>query len=789
MKQYEGLFNQLEEQYGIPAGVLYGLAMVESSGNPLAVSKVKGSTAKGMFQINDPTAKQWKVDPFNVEQSARGTARQLKQAYDTFGDWDKAVLAHQMGIQGVKNGKVDDAYLDRVSNFAATPFGNRTQNGGEAKPPVKGQITNLKNVQEEEVDPTKGMSPYEKFFSGVAAGMESAVQGAKQTGLAGADNAMELLQQVFPDAEWVKNARDWAKKKRETTQADIDENARLNRSLRNTGWGTAGDLTGQIALTAPLPMGGLATAAKGTAALAKGAGMGLINAATGARESDTDPLSFAGQNVVGGATGNLGLYQLGKLYNAVAGKFRKYTTDTGRQDPVKLYQSAKDKDIPVSIGDIDPTSLWHRWENFSANIPLSGRRAQLGKQAEAVAGAVREFDENARPLGMVSGKSGFDDPGQMIFDAIRKEYKDRKSHAETLYDIVNDAAKEKGVQVVQPGQTIKAIQGIEDRFGNMLSSFGDNKLNQSIEGIRAFTSQTAMEKYGPPTFNDMRMLRTLVGEKIREMENRVKAGAAGDSQLGALKGLYKAIEGDISHWATEATQNEEVFQKFIAASDYYKNKIDPYKRTPMLNEIRLLPEGAVYDYDKILSAVAGKDRPNRAELILGQAAPEGQEAAVHHLIRKATEAGLDPNMTGGMSPAAFLRTLDLGRTRDVVFNKTMDDVTDMENVLRATKRASEYTRDPPTGARITPAYVLGAMTGVPMIGALVGSGGGAAAGAGLMAGAIGASRVANKYTMSDIAKRMHLADPRKLPFDKMSYLQQTGSRSLPYLLLDLMADE
>jgi Transglycosylase SLT domain len=60
---FHPFFRRVELERGLPAGLISGMAEKESTGNALVRSKVKGSTAAGLFQINDRTARDWRLAP------------------------------------------------------------------------------------------------------------------------------------------------------------------------------------------------------------------------------------------------------------------------------------------------------------------------------------------------------------------------------------------------------------------------------------------------------------------------------------------------------------------------------------------------------------------------------------------------------------------------------------------------------------------------------------------------------------------------------------------------------
>lgn len=94
----------LEDEHGLPRGLVRAVAMTESAGDPNATSP---AGAAGLMQLMPGTAKELGVDPYDGRQSLVGGARYLGQQLRRFGgDIEKALAAYNAGPGRVAKGGV-----------------------------------------------------------------------------------------------------------------------------------------------------------------------------------------------------------------------------------------------------------------------------------------------------------------------------------------------------------------------------------------------------------------------------------------------------------------------------------------------------------------------------------------------------------------------------------------------------------------------------------------------------------------------------------------------------------
>lgn len=119
-------FANYEAQYGLPYGLMTGIHMQESHGNPNATGPMtKYGKAKGGFQLIDATAERFKVaNAYNMEQATEGAAKYLSYLYKRFdGDLTKTIAAYNTGEGNVDKNPMSLILSDRWARNKKTGIG------------------------------------------------------------------------------------------------------------------------------------------------------------------------------------------------------------------------------------------------------------------------------------------------------------------------------------------------------------------------------------------------------------------------------------------------------------------------------------------------------------------------------------------------------------------------------------------------------------------------------------------------------------------------------------------
>lgn len=141
----------LEQQHGLPAGLLQAVMKQESGGNPNAVSP---AGAQGLFQFMPQTAKAYGVNPFDPQQSAVAAARMYGDLSKQFkGDVPSMLAAYNWGSGNVSQKGLQSApketkdYINKITGQLQLADAGNVQNDAlpegfevQGEPPPEGFV-------------------------------------------------------------------------------------------------------------------------------------------------------------------------------------------------------------------------------------------------------------------------------------------------------------------------------------------------------------------------------------------------------------------------------------------------------------------------------------------------------------------------------------------------------------------------------------------------------------------------------------------------------------------------
>ena len=277
-------FSALESRYNLPAGILDRMMQTESGGNQYALSN-KG--AQGYFQFMPGTAKQYNVNPYDLNSAAQGAARYLSDLYKQTGSMEKAVAAYNWGPRnlekyGYHNAPAETrAYVRKVMGQNTAPtlvkidYNPFKETG--PKPPATPTLVKIDYNPFKETGPkppTAVEKPwYDKAMSvakAVGEGSYSTLRGGV-TGLLGAPGDLEqTLTQTVPQLWGQKPTTNgpWGTGTVFPTSDTISHGLTKLGAAPVQGYGTA-EAVGNFAGGLAMPMRGVEEAAAKAAPLAR----------------------------------------------------------------------------------------------------------------------------------------------------------------------------------------------------------------------------------------------------------------------------------------------------------------------------------------------------------------------------------------------------------------------------------------------------------------------------------------------------------------------------------------
>ena len=124
--------SALEQQFGLPSGLLSAVQQQESGGDPNAVSP---AGALGAFQFMPATAKQYGIDPLDPDQAAVGAAKMYSDLLDKYdGDVPSALAAYNWGQGNLDKNGLPNAPAE-TKNYVASIMGKLDGNNQASKVP------------------------------------------------------------------------------------------------------------------------------------------------------------------------------------------------------------------------------------------------------------------------------------------------------------------------------------------------------------------------------------------------------------------------------------------------------------------------------------------------------------------------------------------------------------------------------------------------------------------------------------------------------------------------------
>lgn len=456
-------------------------------------------------------------------------------------------------------------------------------------------------------------------------------------------------------------------------------------------------------------------------------------------------------------------------------------------DKRRLYQLAKAKGVPTTIGDIDPTSEWASIEN--ANRPFwSGRSGDMQKQQDATRKVLEDTVDR-----IATTPQGTE--GSAIVQGILDKFKSAKDTASSKFKAVADiAGRSPSLTLVKPDQTKIATDAALSDYPELFDEFKNNAAIRKMMGLAEDTgpqngfiinpaTSTNVDKMTPfkyPQelgFDDAQFLRKRLGawyDKLNtQFENgTLPPGLDGEAVTHAAK-IFKAFNKDLDAWGSQPG-NTALNNAWKDARGFYKDEVMPFRDPSKLDSkstlIRKIVNGDA-DVDTVANKALSTQETSIAKDIMAHSTPAGQQAMKSALVRKMVDPSISDDLAGLGNASLLRNTAKQSHASDYVFNDPEKQaIQDARDIARLTRRSAEAGTTPPaTGARTLPflaASTFPAVAGTTYMGlGMLGDSIDPAArmalsGVAAPLGVLSAIKGLNNYAKSSLGKNMYFADPR-----------------------------
>lgn len=556
------IVDKAEARYGLPKGLLRGVAQAESNWNPSAKSRVG---ALGLMQIMPATAKELGVNPLDPSEAADGAARYLAKNLKKFGTQELALAAYNAGpgnVQkhgGVPPFKETRQYIQKVTaNMKpkeANPFDQFDAAPAKEANPFD-QFDNAPQAAAPQTDSVDFSLNTDKVKT-VGQGIKDAVGGVARSGMGIASNLMRPFEAMIPGGDDGSSGHESRmarvegrlKGKGYDTDSNTFKGVKLGADVLATlpVGGALGKLAGKAGLPAlqtALATGGFRTGLPAATTKAGKVGQMALRSGAGATGAAGAGLLVSPENT--GTAATIGAFLppalagAGKVAHATGAALR----GGGATPEVQaLATRAKELGINIPADRIANSRPMNALASSLNYVPFSGRAAtEKNMTNELTRAATKLIGQDSDNMAIALRKASDDLGGK--FDSTLKTSA-VKLDENLLTDIVSvdDIARQ------QLGDS--DYKAIASQVAELLKK-GDSG---AIDGQAAYNIKRTLDRMGrtntPAAFHALELKKALMAGLDRSLgPEKAKAFAKTREQYGNMLDLEKIVlngaEGDIS---------------------------------------------------------------------------------------------------------------------------------------------------------------------------------------------------------------------------------------------------
>lgn len=480
-----------------------------------------------------------------------------------------------------------------------------------------------------------------------------------------------------------------ARKGVEQMNAAAGENLAVYERNNPGGFATAGRIIGNVGAV-PIP----AIAAE---TMAGRVGVGALQgAAQGGIQFVPDGGSRAQNAAIGAVTGGLGQAVIGEPLRALGGKIAALLAP-GHANITKEAQAAldyaKQNNLPLHYDDVSGGSFSKALGTATDEIPVVGTGGSRASQAQAAESEARRVVDQFQ-----TGS------GKRTADAIRESAQAQLDRAREiknrLYrDAFAELNKAGDLDAPRMRATAQRLIAEETKRGSLADTSMISQLQQFVDSPKF-------------NFEGWHGARAQLGELIKRQASGDKA-VLGDRAVAMMRTLKGALDSDMT--AMASASGGRGGSLWARADDFYRRVMPKYKRGVVADLLKSSNPDAIAE--RILG---GSDREGMAREIFRALDNKGRAEVKGAMMAKALDGAISTDRP--FSPARFASELEkMGSRVDVFFGpRERRMLTGLQNYMEHIKRAGQYMENPPTGKRLVPYVVGGAVVAEPTTGVAIG---------------------------------------------------------------------
>lgn len=518
---------------------------------------------------------------------------------------------------------------------------------------------------------------------GIAQGVREAGQEAGKIGLSSidifskavdpsGDSVAGSLGNMLRSSEYYRTLPKEIDKQRQEFEASIPDKQRLMSELGKftgqaipsfaAGAGAVRALGGVGKASGLGPMG--ANILEGTAqGIASGAATGALTPPQSADESKLEQIGMSA--AIGGG--------IGAGLGAAAGKLSKLIKDPGKAE--SLVKTAKEKDIPLTVGQVTGRSGLQKTEETLSKLPLVGTNKIMSEQIEKLGQESRRIVEDIKSS--ASSATKINPKRESIIKGLSTANIAVSKKADSMF---TEVIKKAGNEKLPMTDTLRQTMDVLDESGITTSKIG-KALGSDIQ-----KAASTLEQGGSVTFAEKHVLRKGLDDVIDSFTRKAAQGNVTKDQIRHITALRKTLEKEIEADASKLGVGD-LYKK---AKEFHQKIVLPFKEVdlenlaskPLPGMVKELQKLALTNREQVKTVINALPKINRNDISAG---------VMTNAMKNAT------SMDKGFSQSRFIKEISssselLGMTMTPSQSRAVQGLTKLSNAVLGTAKSSQEVK-------------------------------------------------------------------------------------------------